>query len=265
MPMLVDSHCHLEFPDFADELDDIIKCAGEAGIGAMLTIGTRIALAHQPLDIARKYSNIFCTVGTHPHNAEDEQNITVQDIVELAKQEKIVGIGETGLDFHYDKSPREIQKIAFRTHIIAARETGLPLVIHTRNADDEMAEILTEEMAKGAFKGVLHCFSSGRELADTALKLGLFLSFSGILTFKSAREIQQVAIAAPSERILVETDAPYLAPVPKRGKRNEPAFVRHTASCLAELRNTSFDEIARQTSANFFTLFNKAVMPDEAS
>ncbi len=263
--MLVDSHCHLEFPDFAGELDDLITRAAGAGVGAMLSIGTRLARAHQPLDIANNYDNIFATVGTHPHNAGEEQNITVQDIIALTRHKKVVGIGETGLDFYYDNSPRDIQKQVFRTHIEAARKTGLPLVIHTRNADDEMAQILTEEMAKGAFGGVLHCFSSDQTLADMALELGLYLSFSGILTFKTAGKIRQVAKNAPQDMILVETDAPYLAPVPKRGKRNEPAFVAHTASVLAEVRAASFDAIAAQTSANFFALFNRAKMPEGAA
>ena len=263
--MLVDSHCHLEFPDFADELDDIVMRARKAGVSTMLTIGTRISKASQPIEIADKYNNIFATVGTHPHNAQDEQDITVQDIVDLAKSPKVVGIGETGLDFHYNKSPREIQKQVFLTHIEAARQTRLPLVIHTRNADDEMAEIISHEMAKGAFKAVLHCFSSGADLARTALDLGLYISFSGILTFKTANEIKQVAKDSPADRILVETDAPYLAPVPKRGQRNEPAFVVHTASLLAELRRISYDELCALSSKNFFTLFNKAKPQDPAA
>ncbi len=262
--MLVDSHCHLEFPDFAGELDDLITRAAGAGVGAMLTIGTRLAKALQPLDIANNYDNIFTTIGTHPHNAGEEQNVTVQDIIELTRPKKVVGIGESGLDYYYDNSPRDIQKQVFRTHIEAARETGLPLVIHTRDADEDMARILSEEMAKGAFGGVLHCFSSGQALADKALELGLYLSFSGILTFKTADKIRQVAKNAPQNKILVETDAPYLAPVPKRGKRNEPAFVAHTASVLAEVRAVSYDTICALTSANFFTLFNRAKMPEEA-
>jgi len=262
--MLVDSHCHLEFPDFANELDAIVARAGEAGVSTMLTIGTRLAKAQQPLDIASAYGNIFCTVGTHPHNAKDESETTVQDIIGLTKHDKVVGIGETGLDFHYNKSPAEVQEQCFRIHIEAARQTGLPLVIHTRNADDEMAGILREEMARGAFKGVLHCFSSSARLAQMALELGLYISFSGILTFKTANEIKQVAAQAPSDRILVETDAPYLAPVPRRGKRNEPAFVAHTASVLADVRGASYDEICTQTSTNFFALFDTARMPEKA-
>ncbi len=265
MNMLVDSHCHLEFPDFNGELDQLVRRADEANIGTMLSIGTRLEKYTQPLEIAKKYKNIFCTVGTHPHNARDEQGFSTRDIIELAKHEKIVGIGETGLDFHYNKSPREIQEKSFRNHIAAARQTGLPLVIHTRSADDEMAQILSDEMKKGTFGGVLHCFSSGDKLADTALELGLYISFSGILTFKTAGEIRQVAKNAPADRILVETDAPYLAPVPMRGRRNEPAYVVHVATCLAKIRQVSLDEITLQTTENFFTLFNRAEKPAGAA
>ncbi len=264
--MLVDSHCHLEFPDFQGELDQLVERARTANTGTMLTIGTRLERYMQPVEIAQKYENIFCTVGTHPHNATDEQSFSTSDIIELAaSHEKIVGIGETGLDFHYNKSPRQIQEKSFRNHIAAARQTGLPLVIHTRSADDEMAQILSDEMKKGVFGGVLHCFSSGEKLADMAHELGLYISFSGILTFKTAGEIRQVAKNAPAKRILVETDAPYLAPVPMRGKRNEPAYVAHTAACLARIRQISLDEITRQTSKNFFSLFKQAVNREEAA
>jgi len=261
--MLIDSHCHLDFPDFAEEIDDVVGRAHESGIGLMLTICTHVTKFDQVLAVAERYENIFCTVGIHPHEAASEPETAADRLIELSRHPKVVGIGETGLDYYYEHSPVEEQKRAFRQHIEAARQTGLPIVIHSRDADDDMAEILQEEMAEGAFPGLLHCFSSGYELGETAWDLGLYVSFSGILTFKSADSIRQTARAVPLERLLVETDAPYLAPVPKRGKRNEPSFVRHTAERLAEERGLSFDTLASQTSENFFRLFTK--VPREAA
>ena len=261
--MLIDSHCHLDFPDFAEEIDDVVTRAGESGIGLMLTICTHVTKFEQVLAVAERYDNIFCTVGIHPHEAESEPETAAATLVELSHHPKVVGIGETGLDYYYEHSPVDEQKRAFRRHIEAARQTGLPIVIHSRDADEDMAEILREEMAAGAFPGLLHCFSSGYALAETAWDLGLYVSFSGILTFKSADSIRQTARAVPAERLLVETDAPYLAPVPKRGKRNEPSFVRHTAQRLAEERGLSLDDLASQTSENFFRLFKK--VPREAA
>jgi len=255
---LVDSHCHLDFPEFADELDDIVSRAGQAGIGWMLTICTRISLAHQVLAIAEAYDNIYCTVGIHPHEADEEGPVTADDLVRLAEHPKVVGFGETGLDFYYENSPREAQEASFRAHIEAARRADLPVVIHSRDADDDMARILEEEQETGAFTGVIHCFTAEADLARRALDFGLHISFSGIVTFKNADDLRITAADVPLDRLLVETDAPYLAPVPKRGKRNEPAFTAFTAAHLAEVRGISSDELAAATTDNFFRLFTKA-------
>ena len=259
--MLVDSHCHLDFPDFASELDDIVKRAGDAGIERIVTISTRVKQFDQVRGVAERFDSVFCSVGTHPHNADEELDIFPDDLVRLSEHPKVVAIGEAGLDYHYDNSPREAQAEGLRRHIKAARETGLPLVIHSRDADDDMAAILTEEAEKGAFPAVLHCFSSGRGLAETGIRLGHYVSFSGILTFNRAEELRDIAKDMPADRILVETDAPYLAPTPFRGKRNEPAFVKHTARVLAETRNVSEAEIAERTSENFFRLFSRVTRP----
>lgn len=255
--MLVDSHCHLDFPDFDAERDEIVARAGAAGVGLMVTISTRVRRFDQIRAIAERYDNVFCSVGTHPHNAGEETDVTTQELVRLAEHEKVVAIGEAGLDYFYDKAPREAQAEGLRRHIAAARETGLPLVIHSRDADEDMARILTEETGKGAFPALLHCFSSGRELALTGIELGLYVSFSGIVTFKRSDELRAIAAELPADRLLVETDAPYLAPQPWRGKRNEPAYVAHTNKVLAEARGVSEDEMARQTTENFFRLFSK--------
>ncbi len=255
--MLVDSHCHLDFPDFAAELDAIVARAAAAGVNTMVTISTRVRRFDQVLAIAERYENIYCSVGTHPHNAHEELDVTADELARLAEHPKVVAIGEAGLDYHYDNSPREAQAAGLRTHIAAARATGLPLVIHAREADDDLAAILKDETEKGAFPAVLHCFSSGRALAEAGLAIGAYVSFSGILTFKNANEIRSIAKDVPADRILVETDAPYLAPTPHRGKRNEPAFVAKTAATLAETRGVSFPKIAEQTTANFHRLFAK--------
>jgi TatD DNase family protein len=257
MTMLVDSHCHLDFPDFAQERAAIVQRAAEAGVGVMITISTRVRKLSQIIEITNEYSNVFCSVGTHPHNAHEENDITIEEITNLSIHQKVVAIGEAGLDYFYDKSPRDAQETGFRRHIAAARQTGLPLVIHSRDADDDMAAILREETGRGAFPFVLHCFSSGRALAETGIELGGYVSFSGILTFPKSAEIRQIAKALPADRILVETDAPYLAPPPHRGKRNEPAYVVNTARVLAETRGVSPEEIAMTTTANFFRLFTK--------
>ena len=256
--MLVDSHCHLDFPDFEDDMDDIVARAGEAGVSHMLSICTHVTKFDPVLAVAEQYDNIFCTVGIHPHNAAKEPEVTAEHLIRMARNDKVIGFGETGLDFFYDKSPRDLQKSQFKVHIEAAREAGLPLVVHTRDADEDMAEILKEETGKGAFSGLLHCFSSSRDLAETALDLGLYLSISGIVTFNKADELRKIVKEAPLDRLLVETDAPYLAPVPKRGKRNEPAFTRHIAEKIAEIKEISFEEVATATTDNFFNLFSKA-------
>jgi len=255
--MLVDSHCHLDFPDFADELDAVVDRARAADIGRIVTISTRVARHAGLIAIAERFPDVFCSVGTHPHNAHEELDVTAADLVARARHPKVVAIGEAGLDYHYDYSPRDAQERGFRTHIAAARETGLPLVIHAREADDDMASILEEETRKGAFPAVLHCFTGGRDLAMRAIALGLSISFTGILTFKNSADLRKIAAGLPSDRILVETDAPYLAPGKFRGKRNEPSYVVETAKVLAETRGVAFDEIARQTTENFYRLFAK--------
>jgi len=255
--MLVDSHCHLDFPDFASELDAVVARARAAGVGRMVTISTRVRKHAQVLAIAERFADVFCSVGTHPHNAKEEPEVDAKTLVALARHPKIVAIGEAGLDYHYDYSPREAQERSFRQHIAAARETGLPLVIHARDCDDDMARILQEEIGQGAFPAVLHCFTGSRDLAMRAIDLGLYVSFTGILTFKNSADLRAIAAGLPGDRILVETDAPYLAPLPHRGKRNEPAYVVETAKVLADTRGVAFEEIARQTTENFFRLFNK--------
>ncbi|MGX8007600.1 TatD family hydrolase [Mesorhizobium sp. ORM8.1] len=263
--MLVDSHCHLDFPDFAEERAAIVARALAAGIGRMVTISTRVKRLQQILEIAETFSEVYCSVGTHPHNAAEELDITADELVRLSGHPKVVAIGEAGLDYFYDKAPRDAQAQGFRTHIAAARRTGLPLVIHSRDADDDMAHILEEETGKGAFPFILHCFSSGRRLAEVGVALDGYVSFSGILTFKNSTELRAIAADVPRERLLVETDAPYLAPVPHRGKRNEPAYVANTAKVLAETIGVSDAEIAAITTQNFFRLFTKMPRPAEAA
>jgi len=255
--MLIDSHCHLDFPELAADLDAVLKRAGEAGVGLMLTISTRVRRFDELRAIVEAHDNVFCSIGTHPHNAAEEPDVTVEDLVALTRHPKVVAIGEAGLDYHYDNSPRDMQAAGFRTHIAAARETQLPLVIHAREADADIARILIEETEKGAFPFVLHCFTSGAELAGTGLALGGYVSFSGVVTFKNAESLRDIARAVPDDRLLIETDAPYLAPVPMRGKINEPAFVAHTAARLAALKGVSEPNFARLTTDNFFRLFEK--------
>jgi TatD DNase family protein len=260
--MLVDSHCHLDFPDFADDLDGVIGRAQAAGIGRIVTISTRVKRHAGLIAIAERFPEVYCSLGTHPHSAHEEQDVTTADLIAGARHPKVVAIGEAGLDYFYDKSPRDEQEKSFRQHIAAARETGLPLVIHSREADDDMAAILEEETGKGAFPAILHCYTGGPRLAARAIELGLSISFTGILTFKKSEDLRAIAKALPADRIMVETDAPYLAPGTFRGKRNEPAYVVETAKVLAETRGVSFDEIARQTTDNFFRLFSRVPRPD---
>jgi len=257
MAVLIDSHCHLDFEDFAAERDAVIERARQAGVGLMLTISTRLDQFDRVLDVAESYPDVYCTVGIHPHEASEYVDVDAAKLIELTKHPKVVGIGETGLDYFYEHSDRESQKRCFLAHIAAARETGLPIVIHTRDADEDTAAILEAEMAKGKFKGLLHCFSSGHGLAELAVKHGMMVSFSGILTFNKARNVQDSAQALPLENLLVETDAPYLAPVPLRGKRNEPSYVVHTAAFLAKLKNVGIAEITERTTENFLRLFDK--------
>ena len=255
--MLVDSHCHLDFPDFAADLDGVVGRAGEAGVGLLLTIGTHITRYEQVVRIAERFDNVYCTVGIHPHEAGTEPAADVDTLLRLADHPKVVGFGETGLDYFYDKSPRDRQRASFRIHIEAARLAGLPVVIHTRDADADMAAILTEEMGKGAFTGLVHCFSSGPELAEIATRLGLYISASGIMTFKNADPLRDTLAGVPLDRLLVETDAPYLAPIPFRGKRNEPAYVAHTAAKLAMVKAVGIAEMERASTDNFHRLFTK--------
>ena len=257
MTQLVDSHCHLDFPSLRGDLEGVMERAGAAGIGTMVTICTRVQQFPSILEIAERFENVYCSVGLHPHDAAEEQDLTAARLVELATHDKVVGIGETGLDYHYNKSPHDIQAQMFRRHIAASRELQMPLIVHSRAADGEMVEILQEESSNGAFPGVLHCFSSGPQLAHAALELGFYISFSGILTFKNAQEVRDIAAEVPLDRLLVETDAPYLAPAPHRGKDNEPAYVAHTAARLAEMFGLSMAEITRQTTQNFQRLFSK--------
>jgi TatD DNase family protein len=259
--MLVDSHCHLDFPELASELDAVVDRARNAGVGTMLTIGTSLERFPGVRAVAERFPNIWCSVGVHPHEAKDEGQSVPDRLIELAAHPKVVGIGETGLDYFYEHSPREEQRESFRAHIAASRATGLPLIVHTRDADEETAQMLREEQEKGAFPGLIHCFSSGRLVSETALELGMYISLSGIITFKAAEELRQIVRDIPLDRILVETDAPYLAPVPKRGKRNEPAFVAHTAAKVAELKGIGMAELMATTTDNFFRLFSKVSAP----
>ena len=255
--MLIDTHCHLDFPDFEPERDAVVARATAAGVKQMITISTRVKKFDTILGIAEAYDNVFCSVGTHPHNADEELDIETADLVRLSAHPKVVAIGEAGLDYFYDNAPRDAQAIGLRRHIAAARETGLPLVIHSRSADDDMAAILTEETGKGAFPFLLHCFSSGPELARIGVALGGYISFSGILTFPKSEELREIAKTVPHDRMIVETDAPYLAPKPFRGKRNEPAYVAHTAQVLAETIGVSEAKIADITTENAFRIFSK--------
>jgi TatD DNase family protein len=263
MTILVDSHCHLDFPDFAPDLDGIVERARAADIARMVSISTRVRRFDRLLAIAERFADVYCSVGTHPHYAHEEGEVTVDDLIARTRHPKVVAIGEAGLDYHYDFSPRETQQESFRRHIAAARETRLPLVIHTREADADTARILDEEMEKGRFPAVLHCFTSSRELALRGIALGLYVSFSGIVTFKKTQDLRDIAAELPPDRILVETDSPYLAPGKFRGKRNEPSYVVETAKTVAAARGVSFDDVARQTTENFFRLFSK-VPPSEA-
>ena len=261
--MLVDSHCHLNFEQLSSQLDDVVRRAELENVGHMLTIGTKLREFESVRAIAENYPNIHCSVGIHPHEAEEEGgDVTVERLLELANHPKVVAIGETGLDYFYEHSPREVQKRSFRVHIEAARQSGLPLIVHTRNADEDTIHILQEEYEKGPFTGVIHCFSSGWEVAEKSMEIGFYISISGIVTFKAAKDLQEHVRKLPMSRLLVETDSPYLAPTPHRGKTNEPSFVAHTAAKVAELQDVSEDEVARVTTNNFFELFSKIQRED---
>jgi TatD DNase family protein len=260
---VIDSHCHLDFEMLQSQLPSVLERAAAAGVGLMVSISSRVRSFDNLRRIAEQNPAVFCTVGTHPHNAHEELDLTVADLVALAAHPKVVGIGEAGLDYHYQFSSREAQEQGFRLQIAAARATGLPIVIHSREAEDDTIRILTDEMGKGAFTPLLHCFTSKRNLADAAIAMGGYVSFSGILTYKTAEDLRATAAALPLERLLVETDSPYLAPVPFRGKQNEPAFVVKTLETLAQVKGVSADDMARITSDNFFRLFSKVPRPAE--
>jgi TatD DNase family protein len=263
--MLIDSHCHLDFPDFADDLDGIVARAEAAGVGRMVTISTRVKQLPALIAIAERFPNVYCSVGTHPHHVDEEDGIPADELIELTKHPKVVALGEAGLDHFYEHGSRDAQKRGFRAHIAAARATGLPLVIHTREADEDCARILEEEMGKGAFSAVLHCYTGGRELAMKAIDLGLSIGFTGIVTFKKTQALRDLVAELPADRILVETDSPYLAPGKFRGKRNEPSYVVETAKVMAETRGVTLDEISSQTTENFFRLFGKVPRPSTAA
>ena len=260
--MLVDSHCHLDFPDFVGERDAILARARLAGVGTMLTISTRLDQFPAVRSIAEACDHVWCSVGVHPHEAGEHAGTTASQLASLAEHPRVVGIGETGLDFHYDHSPHDVQEQVFRAHIAASEASGLPLIVHAREADIEIARILREESPRA---GVLHCFSSGRGLAEAALGLGFYISISGIITFRKADELRAIVRDVPLDRLLVETDAPYLAPVPYRGKRNEPAYIVATATAVAELKGVSLLQLAAATTENFFALFQKAHRAVEGS
>jgi len=255
--MLTDSHCHLDFAEFAPELDAVVARARSAGVGRIITISTRVARHAELARIAERFEDVFFTVGTHPHQAAEEPDVPAELLVALSRHPKCVGIGEAGLDYHHDEVPRDVAARVFRTHSAAARASGLPLVIHAREADDDVAAILRDEMGQGRFTGVLHCFTSSPALAATGLDLGLFISFSGVVTFKNSEGLRDIAREVPLDRMLVETDAPFLAPVPYRGKRNEPAFVGETARVLAEIKGLDPVAFAAETSRNVDRLFGK--------
>ena len=262
--LLIDSHCHLDYLARDQDLDDVVARARAAGVGGMVTICTKVSEFEAIRTIAERYDDIWCSLGVHPHEAAAEPEVSPERLVELARHPRVVGIGESGLDYYYEHSSREAQQRSFRSHITAARTTGLPLIVHTRDADADTVDILQDEYAKGAFPGLIHCYCASHELAERSLEIGFYISLSGIVTFKNADSLRETVRTLPIDRILVETDAPYLAPVPKRGKPNEPAFVAHTAAAVAELKGMSVGELTAATTANFFQLFSRAQPPTVA-
>jgi TatD DNase family protein len=261
MTMLVDSHCHLDFPDYAGDVEGVVARARAAGVGTCLSIGTELARFPGVRAVAEKFPDVWCSVGVHPHEAEKELLTDAGPLLAETSHPKVVGIGETGLDYYYEHSPHGPQIANFRAHIDASRRSGLPLIVHTRDADDDTIKVLEEEMERGRFPGLIHCFTGTQRLADAALALGFSISVSGIATFKNSAALRDVLQTVPLDRLLVETDAPFLAPVPHRGKTNEPAFVVHTAKMLADLKGVSEAALAAATTENFFRLFSKVERP----
>ncbi len=257
--MLIDSHCHLNYPGLVEDQQGVMQRARAAGVGRVLAIGTKQAEWAEVQALADQEADVFCTIGIHPHEAEKHPDLGLTELLNAAQHRRTIGIGETGLDYFYDHSPCDQQQAHFRTHIVAARETGLPLIVHTRDAEEDTLRIMREEMEQGTYTGVIHCFTASKAFADEAIAIGFYISMSGILTFKSAKDLQETARTIPLDRLLVETDSPYLAPVPMRGRPCEPAYVTHTNACLAMLRNESAAKMAQITTANFFNLFRKAV------
>lgn len=262
--MLIDSHCHLDYLARDEDLAEVVARARQAGVEALITICTKLSEFPEILSIAERFNDVFCSVGVHPHEAEQEGQRAPARLIELSHHGKVIGIGETGLDYYYEHSPREQQQDSFRAHIQAARETGLPIIVHAREADDDTIKILRQEQGEGPFTGVIHCFTAGPALAEAALDMGFYISVAGIVTFKKAEELRETLRQVPLDRLLVETDSPYLAPVPKRGKRNEPAYVTHTAAALAELKGVTLEELVQITGDNTARLFAKADWPRAA-
>lgn len=261
MTRLIDTHCHLDFPEFAEQQDAVVERARAAGVARMISISTHASKFAQVKAIAEKYSDVYCTAGVHPHHSgEPDENVQEAWLIDAAKYDKVVGLGETGLDYYYNNSPVDEQKRNFRTHVRACLATDLPIIVHTRDADED-TELLLREEGQGRLKGLLHCFSSGRKLAEKALDMGFYISFSGIVTFKKSEELREIARDIPLDRILVETDAPFLAPMPHRGKPNEPSFVVHTAQCIADVKNISLEELGNITTANALRLFSRMSAP----
>ena len=256
--MLVDSHCHLNYKGLVEEHNIVLNRARNSGVTAMLNISTRENEWRDIVATAEREPDVWASIGIHPHEADEHPNVDLSKLLDEARHERVIAIGETGLDYYYEHSARKQQQASFRTHIAAARKTGLPIIIHTRDAEADTAEILRDEMGKGTFTGVIHCFTASAEFAEVALELGLYISISGIVTFKNAKELQAVAKTIPSGRLLIETDAPFLAPVPHRGKVCEPAFVADTARFLSDLRDEKFENLCQTTAQNFYTLFSKA-------
>ena len=255
MNKIIDSHCHLNFPQFKGKLDEIVKRALDNGVCRMLTISTKLNEINELESISKSYSEVYNSVGVHPHECKNYKDLSLNDLIKHTENSKCIGIGESGLDFYYENSPKELQIKLFKIHIEAARETNLPLIVHTRNADIETIQLLKDEMQKGDFSGLIHCFSTSKELAEEAINLGFYISLSGIITFDKSNELRNIVKDLPLDKLLVETDAPYLAPEPFRGKPNEPSYVIHTVKMLADLKQVDFQTIAEKTTENFNSLF----------